>query len=141
MEWHPWKSLIKNRTILRQYTLTVKEELEMNIHYPLYLLSKDCAEVERYPSFEELQGYLEPIDVENREFFCWDESETVFSLKVKENEKNWLDIAPADLTEKNELEEYRKAHPKITRMWELPPREPGKLVKAITKIFNMNPQR
>ncbi len=42
----------------------------MSIHYPLYLLSKDCAEVERYQSFEDLQGYLEPIDVENREFFC-----------------------------------------------------------------------
>lgn len=110
----------------------------MNINYPLYLLSKDCAEVERYPSFEDLQGYIEPIDVENREFFCWDDSETVFSLKVNENEKNWLDITSADPTEKNE---YRKAHPKITRMWELPPREPGKLVKVITKIFNMNPQR
>ncbi len=71
----------------------------MSIHYPLYLLSKDCAEVERYQSFEDLQGYIEPIDVENREFFCWDDSETVFSLKVNENEKNWLNIAPADPSE------------------------------------------
>ena len=113
----------------------------MSIHYPLYLLSKDCAEVERYQSFEDLQGYLEPIDVENREFFCWDESGTLFSLKVKENEKNWLNIAPADPSEKNELDMYFKTHPKITQMWEYPPYEPGKLVKLIMKIFNMDSQR
>lgn len=42
------------------------------IKFPVYVLAKDCGDVDEYSSAGKLTGYLEAIDVENGEYEAWD---------------------------------------------------------------------
>jgi hypothetical protein len=61
--------------------------------FPIYLLAKDCGDVERYSSPEELQQQLEAIDVENDEYDAWDSTGGVVKLSVDPlSRKQWLKV-------------------------------------------------
>ena len=44
----------------------------IEIKFPVYVLAKDCGEVMRFASSNELTGHIEAIDVENDEYDAWD---------------------------------------------------------------------
>ena len=47
----------------------------MSVNFPVFVLAKDCGEVSRFNSIEEMQRQLEEIDVENGEYAAWDRTE------------------------------------------------------------------
>lgn len=71
----------------------------------IYVLCKDYSEMIQFESVQEGQKWLEKIDVENREYFCWDSFGNVLKLGVK-NEKYWLYIELGSNEEKKELNNY-----------------------------------
>ncbi len=71
----------------------------------IYILCKDSSEMIQFESVQEGQKWLEKIDVENREYFCWDSFGNVLELGVK-NGKDWLYIESGSNEEKNELNKY-----------------------------------
>lgn len=52
---------------------------------PLFVLLKDCGEVESYGSVEALLGQLEAIDVENNEYEVWDAEGRKVLLRTEES--------------------------------------------------------
>ena len=62
----------------------------MSMNFPVYVLAKDCGEVSRFNSVEEMQRQLEEIDVENDEYTAWDRTGTPLKLSVQE--PVWLRI-------------------------------------------------
>jgi hypothetical protein len=65
------------------------------MNFPIFVLTKDCGEVTRFNSIEELQSQLEEIDVENGEYAVWDRTGT--SLKMSVQKPLWLHIEPEEL--------------------------------------------
>jgi len=65
------------------------------MNFPVFVLAKDCGEVSRFNSVEELQRQLEEIDVENDEYAAWDRTGT--SLKLSVQKPVWLRIEPEAL--------------------------------------------
>lgn len=62
----------------------------MSVNFPVFILAKDCGEVSRFNSVEEMQRQLEEIDVENGEYAAWDRTGTPLKLSVQE--AVWLRI-------------------------------------------------
>lgn len=71
----------------------------------IYILCKDSCEMIQFKSVKEMQKELEKIDVENREYFCWDYFGNVLKLGVKKG-KDWLCVEFGSNEEKNELNKY-----------------------------------
>lgn len=67
----------------------------MSVNFPVYVLAKDCGEVSRFNSIEEMQRQLEEIDVENDEYTAWDRTGTLLKLSVQK--PVWLRIEPEAL--------------------------------------------
>jgi len=44
----------------------------MTVAFPVFVLEKDSRTILRFDSLDEMQGYLERIDVENEEYEAWD---------------------------------------------------------------------
>ena len=61
---------------------------------PVYVLVRDDESVIAFQSLEEMQGYLEAVDVENGEYEAWDASGRCLNLAVKEPRREWLKIIP-----------------------------------------------
>ena len=83
----------------------------MPYSFPIYVLARDCGEVRRFGSLEELQINLERIDVENHEYLAWDANG--LPLKFSICEPMWLlvelDAARTDLTLTEALTKYPDA--------------------------------
>jgi hypothetical protein len=71
------------------------------IVFPVFLLAKDCGEVELFGSIEELQSQLELIDVDNGEYLAWDARGTRLELTCQP--PLWLRLEPASRTNPTEL--------------------------------------
>ena len=67
----------------------------MIMNFPVFVLAKDCGEVSRFNSIEEMQRQLEEIDVQNGEYTAWDGTGTPLSLSVQN--PVWLRIEPQTL--------------------------------------------
>lgn len=67
----------------------------MSVNFPVFVLAKDCGEVSRFNSVEEMQRQLEEIDVENGEYAAWDRTGTPLKLSVQT--PVWLLIEPEAL--------------------------------------------
>jgi len=67
----------------------------MSANFPVFVLAKDCGEVSRFNSVEEMQRQLEEIDVENGEYAAWDRTGTPLKLSVQK--PVWLRIEPEAL--------------------------------------------
>ena len=67
----------------------------MSVNFPVFVLAKDCGEVLRFNSIEEMQRQLEEIDVENDEYTAWDRTGTPLKLGVQK--PVWLRIEPEAL--------------------------------------------
>lgn len=64
----------------------------MSTNFPVFVLAKDCGEVSRFNSIEEMQLELEEIDVENGEYTAWDRTGSPLRLSVQK--PVWLRIQP-----------------------------------------------
>lgn len=62
----------------------------MTVSFPIFVLSKDCGEVDVYESIEALEKHLEPIDVENNEYDAWDSKGV--KLRLSAQKPTWLHI-------------------------------------------------
>ena len=67
------------------------------IAFPIYVRD-DAKDVMSFSSLRVMQGYLEPIDVENHEFEAWDAGGRVLELAVGKPRSEWLKISPSDRT-------------------------------------------
>lgn len=67
------------------------------IAFPIYVCD-DAKDVMSFSSLEVMQGYLEPIDVENHEFEAWDGEGRVLKLAVGKPKSEWLKISQSDRT-------------------------------------------
>jgi len=65
--------------------------------FPVYVRD-DAKEVKSFPSFEVMQAYLEPIDVENHEYDAWDGEGRILELGVGEPKSEWLKISQSGRT-------------------------------------------
>lgn len=54
-----------------------------SIEFPVFLLLRDCAEIQRYSSFDDLLSHLEKIDVENHGYLAWDKHGQPVSLGIQ----------------------------------------------------------
>lgn len=83
----------------------------MTVEFPIFVLAKDCGEVQRFASIYELQKQLEEIDVENAEYLAWDKHGRPVSLGVQQ--PVWLKLeSKADLQQlelEAALEKYAAA--------------------------------
>jgi hypothetical protein len=50
--------------------------------FPIYLRNKDDAELKKFASENEVRGYVEDVDVENREYEGWDNSGCRVTLEL-----------------------------------------------------------
>ena len=66
------------------------------ISFPVYVLAKDCDEVTAYPSFEKMQGFMEAIDVEGKEYEAWDANGRLLQLRVASANLDWLQIVKTE---------------------------------------------
>ena len=56
-------------------------------------MAKDCGDVLRFASLEEMTSYLEAIDVENDEYSAWDSAGNALEFTVNQSSrKQWLRI-------------------------------------------------
>lgn len=62
----------------------------MPFEFPVFVLSKDCGEVEMFNSLESLEKELELIDVENSEYEIWDAQG--LRLRLSAQKPTWLKI-------------------------------------------------
>jgi hypothetical protein len=69
------------------------------MNFPVFVLAKDCGEVLRFKSIEEMQHELEEIDIENGEYTAWDRTGTPLKLSVQK--PIWLHIEAENLTVKH----------------------------------------
>jgi hypothetical protein len=53
------------------------------MRFPVYVLVRDCGEVRRFSSIEEMQKHLEAIDIDNEEFEAWDADGTALQLRTQ----------------------------------------------------------
>ena|ERR1700681_3052598 len=60
------------------------------IQFPVFVRAKDCGDVTKYSSVQELQYDLEQIDVENDEYEAWDANGLQLSLGTQK--PLWLKI-------------------------------------------------
>ncbi len=76
----------------------------MSIRFPVYLrepMEQPVPTVDAFASLEEMEGYLEAIDVENEEYEAWDADGNRLKLQVAEEGPHWLQVMPtgtADIT-------------------------------------------
>ena len=76
----------------------------MELIFPIFIRAKDCGEVSKFESLEEMQRELEAIDIENGEYEAWDRNGT--PLKMKVQAPIWLKLeTSASVSEPNELRE------------------------------------
>lgn len=67
------------------------------VSFPVYVRD-DSGGLTLYTSFEQLQGYMEPVDVENNEFEAWDAAGNMLELRVGAPKAEWLKITPSGRT-------------------------------------------
>jgi len=65
----------------------------MEISFPVFVYAKDCDEIRRYDSIDELQRQLEEIDVENNEYLAWDRFGAPLKLGVQK--PMWITVEAA----------------------------------------------
>jgi hypothetical protein len=70
-----------------------------SMNFPVFVLAKDCGEVLRFNSIEEMQHELEEIDIENGEYTAWDRAGT--PLKPSVQKPIWLHIEAENLKVKH----------------------------------------
>jgi hypothetical protein len=58
--------------------------------FPILILAKDCGDILKFDSIQEMQHRLEKIDVENDEYDAWDRNGMPLKLTVQQPE--WLHI-------------------------------------------------
>ena len=85
----------------------------MKIEYPVFVLAKDCAEVLKFESLQDMQRELEQIDIENGEYDAWDKHGNRLALQVQE--PIWLDIrsGPSELSSLRLEEALKKYGSKV----------------------------
>jgi len=64
----------------------------VDISFPVYVLAKDCGEMTAFTSQQAVQGFMEPIDVENDEYEAWDNKGNLLHLSVIEPKSTWLKV-------------------------------------------------
>lgn len=65
----------------------------MKIHFPVFVLAKDCGEVCKFESLYEMQQQLEETDIQNGEYNAWDCDGLSLDLQVQK--PVWLSIEPS----------------------------------------------
>jgi len=60
----------------------------MKINFPVFVLAKDCGEITRFDSIDEMQRELERIDVEHNEYAAWECNGRALELKTQQ--PSWL---------------------------------------------------
>jgi hypothetical protein len=64
-----------------------------DVAFPVYVLAKDCGDAMKFPSRRAMQGYMEPIDVENDEHAAWDSNGNLLCLSVSKPKSVWLSVS------------------------------------------------
>jgi hypothetical protein len=62
----------------------------MQIELPIFLLEKDCGDISKFQTIEEMQRQLEKIDIENHEYDAWDKNGLPLRLSVQK--PIWLGV-------------------------------------------------
>lgn len=76
----------------------------MSIAFPIFIHAKDCGEVAKFESLDEMQRELEAIDIENGEYEAWDQNGTPMNMAVQT--PVWLKLEPsASVPRPSELKE------------------------------------
>jgi hypothetical protein len=65
----------------------------MEITFPILVLEKDSGDILKFESLDQMQRYLERIDIENDEYAAWDGTGQPVSLRVQE--PAWLKVVRA----------------------------------------------
>ena len=63
-----------------------------DVVFPVYVLCRDSQEIQSFPSYEVMRGFLEAIDVENGEYEAFDGDGVLLTLNVGQPKSNWLKI-------------------------------------------------
>jgi hypothetical protein len=98
-----------------------------DVCFPVFVLAKDCGEVTEYSSLMAMQGYMEAVDIEGKEYDAWDGRGYVVRLTVATPKSTWLRISTEDarLSEqdfaelKSKSKPYREPEPLLSslRRW------------------------
>lgn len=77
----------------------------MELHFPVFVreVHDPGGEVTLFRSHEDMEGYLEAIDVENEEFEAWDVNGERIRLEVVEERDHWLKIEGTGIADMNGL--------------------------------------
>jgi hypothetical protein len=73
--------------------------------FPVFILAKDCGDIAKFNSLEEIQRELELIDVENGEYEAWDKNG--LPLELKTQKPVWLKLQPSSSSVK--LDQLKEA--------------------------------
>jgi hypothetical protein len=99
------------------------------VPFPVYVRD-DAKDVMSFASFEVMQAYLEPIDVENHEFKAWDAEGCLLELSVGEPKSEWLKISQSGRTlSQGEFAEIKSKA--------VPYREPEPPLKSLGRKFGI----
>lgn len=109
-----------------------------DVSFPVFLHSKDDKPVEKYDSLQELQSDLEPIDVENEEYDCWDIDGFRVVLLIRDpKSRDWLVVERHG--EKPAREEVLRAFAEfaaVERADFTPPANPEDLLQAYEILWH-----
>ena len=70
--------------------------------FPVFVLSKDCGDVNTYNSIEDMCRHFEEIDIENKEYDAWDATGLPLELSVQ-GSSQWLRLEPGDTAQPEQL--------------------------------------
>lgn len=66
------------------------------VNYPVYVYARDCHEFETIASYSDLLGRLEPVDIDNEEYWAWDADGRPLKLSAEWKSGDWLIITHAE---------------------------------------------
>ena len=96
-----------------------------DIAFPVYVVCKDCKDIDAFASYQVMRGYLEAIDVENEEYEAFDANGFRLVLGVGKPKETWLkiEVTQTRLPEsefaavKATAREYKEPEPIMRALW------------------------
>lgn len=78
------------------------------VRFPVYVRD-DANDVMSFSSYETMKSYLEPIDIENREYASWDADGHFLEFSVGRPKSEWLKISQLNrVLSRHEFAELKK---------------------------------
>ena len=97
--------------------------------FPIYVRD-DAGDIIAYSSIDKMQGYMEPIDVSNREYEAWDGDGHRLELNVGKPKAEWLKISRSDgVLQPAEFDEVKAKA--------VPYRDPEPLLKGLGRLLGI----